>query len=36
MWADQPNWTDDQLKAIDTPILVVDGASARKIAPCEG
>jgi pimeloyl-ACP methyl ester carboxylesterase len=25
MWADQPNSTDDQLKAIDTPILVVDG-----------
>jgi pimeloyl-ACP methyl ester carboxylesterase len=25
MWADQPNWTDDQLKAIDTPVLVVDG-----------
>ena len=25
MWADQPNWTDDQLKAIDTPILIVDG-----------
>jgi pimeloyl-ACP methyl ester carboxylesterase len=25
MWADQPNWTDDQLKAIDTSILVVDG-----------
>jgi pimeloyl-ACP methyl ester carboxylesterase len=25
MWADQPNWTDDQLKAIDTPIVVVDG-----------
>lgn len=25
MWADQPNWTDAQLKAIDTPILVVDG-----------
>ena len=25
MWAEQPNWTDDQLKAIDTPILVVDG-----------
>ena len=25
MWADQPNWTDDQLKAIDAPILVVDG-----------
>ena len=23
--AGQPNWTDDQLKAIDTPILVVDG-----------
>ncbi len=25
MWADQPNWTDDQLKVIDTPVLVVDG-----------
>jgi pimeloyl-ACP methyl ester carboxylesterase len=25
MWADQPNWTDDQLKAITTPVLVVDG-----------
>jgi len=25
MWAEQPNWTDAQLKAIDTPILVVDG-----------
>jgi pimeloyl-ACP methyl ester carboxylesterase len=25
MWADQPNWTDDQLKSITTPILVVDG-----------
>ncbi|HEY3719765.1 MAG TPA: alpha/beta hydrolase, partial [Roseiarcus sp.] len=25
MWADQPNWTDAQLKAIDTPIIVVDG-----------
>jgi pimeloyl-ACP methyl ester carboxylesterase len=25
MWADQPNWTDDQLKAIDTPVLVADG-----------
>jgi hypothetical protein len=25
MWADQPNWTDDQLKAIDTPIVIVDG-----------
>src|SRR5271156_5698820 len=25
MWADEPNWTDDQLKAIDTPVLVVDG-----------
>jgi pimeloyl-ACP methyl ester carboxylesterase len=25
MWGDQPNWTDDQLKAIDTPVLVVDG-----------
>jgi len=25
MWADEPNWTDDQLKGIDTPVLVVDG-----------
>ncbi|CCB66611.1 alpha/beta fold hydrolase [Hyphomicrobium sp. MC1] len=25
MWAEQPNWTDAQLKTIDTPILVVDG-----------
>ncbi len=25
MWADQPNWTDAQLKTIDTPVLVVDG-----------
>jgi pimeloyl-ACP methyl ester carboxylesterase len=25
MWAEQPNWSDAQLKAIDTPILVVDG-----------
>ena len=25
MWADQPNWTDDQLKTIDNPTLVVDG-----------
>ncbi len=25
MWADHPNWTDDQLKAIDTPLLVADG-----------
>ena len=25
MWAEQPNWSDTQLKAIDTPILVVDG-----------
>ena len=25
MWAEQPNWTDAQLKAIDTPILIVDG-----------
>jgi pimeloyl-ACP methyl ester carboxylesterase len=24
MWFDQPNWTDDQLKAITTPVLVVD------------
>jgi pimeloyl-ACP methyl ester carboxylesterase len=25
MWADQPNWTDAQLGAIKTPVLVVDG-----------
>ncbi len=25
MWAQQPNWSDAQLKAIDTPVLVVDG-----------
>ena len=25
MWAREPNWTDAQLKAIDTPVLVVDG-----------
>jgi pimeloyl-ACP methyl ester carboxylesterase len=25
MWADQPNWTDAQLKAITNPVLVVDG-----------
>lgn len=25
MWASQPNWTDAQLRAITTPILVVDG-----------
>jgi pimeloyl-ACP methyl ester carboxylesterase len=25
MWFDQPNWSDAELKAIDTPILVVDG-----------
>ncbi len=25
MWADQPNWTDAQLKAIRNPVLVVDG-----------
>ncbi len=25
MWASQPNWTDAELKAIKTPILVVDG-----------
>ncbi len=25
MWAEQPNWSDAQLKAIDTPVLVVDG-----------
>lgn len=25
MWASQPNWSDAQLKAISTPVLVVDG-----------
>lgn len=25
MWAEQPNWTDEQLKSIETPILIVDG-----------
>nr|WP_321983380.1 alpha/beta hydrolase [uncultured Lichenicoccus sp.] len=25
MWADQPNWTDSQLAAIHTPVLVADG-----------
>ena len=25
MWAEQPNWSDAQLKAIETPVLVVDG-----------
>jgi pimeloyl-ACP methyl ester carboxylesterase len=25
MWAEQPNWSDAQLKAIDTLVLVVDG-----------
>ena len=25
MWAQQPNWSDTQLKAIDAPVLVVDG-----------
>lgn len=25
MWADQPNWTDAQLKGIDNPTLIVDG-----------
>jgi pimeloyl-ACP methyl ester carboxylesterase len=25
MWAEQPNWTDAQLRSIDTPVLVVDG-----------
>lgn len=25
MWADQPNWTDAQLKSIKSPVLIVDG-----------
>jgi len=35
MWADQPNWTDDQLKAINTPVLVVDGDPIADIALIE-
>jgi pimeloyl-ACP methyl ester carboxylesterase len=25
MWAEQPNWSDAQLRDIDTPVLIVDG-----------
>jgi pimeloyl-ACP methyl ester carboxylesterase len=25
MWAEQPNWTDAQLRSIDTPVWIVDG-----------
>jgi pimeloyl-ACP methyl ester carboxylesterase len=25
MWADQPNWSDDQLRTIKSPLLVLDG-----------
>jgi pimeloyl-ACP methyl ester carboxylesterase len=25
MWASEPNWTDDQLRSIRSPVLVVDG-----------
>jgi pimeloyl-ACP methyl ester carboxylesterase len=25
MWASQPNWTDDQLRSIKTPVLIMDG-----------
>jgi hypothetical protein len=25
MWAEQPNWSDAQLRAIDTPMLLADG-----------
>lgn len=25
MWASEPNWSDAQLKTIDTPVLIVDG-----------
>ena len=25
MWTDQPNWTDAQLKAITSPVLIRDG-----------
>lgn len=32
MWASQPNWTDAQLKTIETPILVVDGDHDEAIA----
>jgi pimeloyl-ACP methyl ester carboxylesterase len=30
MWASQPNWTDAQLKAITTPVLVVDGDPTKR------
>ena len=29
MWATQPSWTDVQLKAIKTPVLVVDGSAVK-------
>jgi pimeloyl-ACP methyl ester carboxylesterase len=33
MWADQPNWTDAQLKTITTPVLVMDGDHDEFIKP---
>jgi pimeloyl-ACP methyl ester carboxylesterase len=31
MWATQPNYTEDQLKAITTPFLILDGAEEEAI-----
>jgi pimeloyl-ACP methyl ester carboxylesterase len=31
MWATQPNYTDDQLKSITTPFLILDGAKEEAI-----
>ncbi len=31
MWATEPNYTDAQLKAITTPILILDGAKEEAI-----
>lgn len=31
MWATEPNWTEDQLRAITTPFLILDGAKEEAI-----
>ena len=31
MWATEPNYTEEQLKSITTPILVLDGAKEEAI-----
>jgi len=31
MWSSEPNWTDDQLKTIASPVLVVDGEHDESI-----